>query len=126
MEDLTEELVEDIFITDIENLVDEILANVERLNNVNIGQIVLVAKSFENQKNHSVGQITSILDDGDDVLISFMVMSNKTFHCPYPEQEFVEDRCNIHKILNIPEQGHMKHFVFSIDDMEVINKCCRK
>ena len=121
---MTEELVEYIFITDTESLVDEILVNVERLDDFDIGQFVLVAKSFENQTNHSVGQTTSIRDD-DDMLINFMVMSNKAFYWPYPEREFVEDRCNIHKILNIPEQGHMEHFVFSIDDMEVINKCCR-
>ena len=50
-------------ITDVESLVEEILANIERLNNVDVGQFVLVAKSFENQTNHSVGQISSILDD---------------------------------------------------------------
>ena len=125
IEDLTEEDKEDVLLKETENFVDENLANVEKLNNIDIGQFVLVGNCFGKQSNHSAGQTASIVDD-DGVLINFMVRLNKSFYWLRPEQEFAEDRCNIYKILNTPELGHMEHFIFSINDMEGIIKCCRE
>ena len=49
IEDLTEEDEEDIFLDETENVVDENLANVEKLNNVDVGLFVFVAKCFGKQ-----------------------------------------------------------------------------
>ena len=116
----TEEVLED----EIQDSINECLEQIFTLENIEVGRFVFVAKSYGLPKSqHSTGQITAEHDD-DEIGISFLVKSGKTFHWPHPIQEFSERKSNVHMVLPAPDIGRREHLTSRDVDLEKIEYCC--